>query len=203
MSTSKNATLISNGAVVNGSAARGMSYPQGSVVNQTFVPSGTLGAVVADAVIEERHIDEMEITRHPVEQGSTISDHAYKLPATLDLLYDWATASNQNVANDPAFLSTMYARLLALQASATLFTVVTGKRTYTNMMIRSLAETTDKDTENILALHMSLQEILMAVTSSLTVSAMSQQALPSKTSPIIPTGTVGLQPGTNYNASGQ
>jgi hypothetical protein len=34
----------------------------------------------ADVTIEEQHSDELNITEHPVETGSPISDHAYMTP---------------------------------------------------------------------------------------------------------------------------
>jgi hypothetical protein len=38
---------------------------------------------IPDATIEEVHNDELEITDHPVEKGTTISDHAFKRPSEL------------------------------------------------------------------------------------------------------------------------
>lgn len=178
---------------------RGLSYPEGSVVNGSFVASGQVGIITADAVIAERHYDESEITQHPVEQGSVISDHVFVKPAILELSYAWSPASNFNTSQDPSFLKTLYGQLLQLKSNATLFRVVTGKRIYENMVIRGLSVVTDKDTENVLDLNIELVEILMAVTSTSTISAMSQQALPQKTAPVIPQGQQNLQPSTNFN----
>lgn len=180
-------------------ARRGMSFPQGGVVNGSFVASGKTQVISADAVITERHLDESVITEHPVEQGSVISDHIFGLPAKLDLTYVWSPASDANNTQDPQFMSSLYSTLLQLKANATLFRVVTGKRVYENMAIRSIAETTDKDTENILSLSLELQEILMATTSRASIAAMSQQSLPQKTAPVTPQGQVSLQSGSNFN----
>jgi hypothetical protein len=182
---------------------RGMSYPEGSVVNGAFVASGQVGIITADAVLTERHHDESEITEHPVEQGSVISDHIFNRPAHLDLTYAWAPGSQYNTSQDPGFLNTLYGQMLQLKANATLFRVVTGKRTYENMAIKSLGVVTDKETENVLDLTIELVEILMALTSSSTISAMSQQSLPQKTAPTVPQGQVNLQPGTNFNGGAE
>lgn len=182
---------------------RGMSYPQGSVVNGSFLANGQVGVITADAVLTERHHDESEITDHPVEQGSVISDHIFKRPARLELVYAWSPASEFNTSQDTGFLNSLYSKMLQLQANATLFRVVTGKRTYENMAIHSLSVVTDKMTENVLDLTVELKEILMAVTSTATISAMSQQSLPQKTAPTVPQGQVGLSPGTNYNGGAQ
>lgn len=58
--------------------------------------------IIANAVTEEVHHDEMDITEHPVEQGSAIADHAFKRPAELVLKMAWSnspqTASMLNAA---------------------------------------------------------------------------------------------------------
>lgn len=64
-----------------------------------LLPDGKtyLQDITAQAVIEERHTDEMEITEHPVEIGASISDHAYKLPSEVIIRMAWSNSpSNQN-----------------------------------------------------------------------------------------------------------
>jgi len=48
--------------------------------------------IIAQAVIEEKHHDELEITDHPVQQGAMIADHAYKRPAELTLSLGWSNS---------------------------------------------------------------------------------------------------------------
>lgn len=48
--------------------------------------------IIAQAVIEEKHHDELEITEHPVEQGAMITDHAFKRPAELTLRLGWSNS---------------------------------------------------------------------------------------------------------------
>ncbi len=38
-----------------------------------------------DVVVEEVHRDALAITQHPVEQGASITDHAYRLPAVVEV----------------------------------------------------------------------------------------------------------------------
>lgn len=45
---------------------------------------------LAQATIEEVHHDKLDITEHPVEQGATISDHAYKRPAEVVIFMAWS-----------------------------------------------------------------------------------------------------------------
>jgi hypothetical protein len=60
-------------------------------------PDGTsLDDIIAQAVIEERHSDELEITSHPVEQGASIADHAFKHPAEVILTMGWSNSPSQS-----------------------------------------------------------------------------------------------------------
>lgn len=43
-------------------------------------------------VIEENHRDEIVITDHPVESGSRVSDHFYKLPAEVTIRCAWSNS---------------------------------------------------------------------------------------------------------------
>jgi hypothetical protein len=45
----------------------------------------SIGELVVDAIIRENHQFSAQITEHPVEDGSSIGDHVYNLPITLDL----------------------------------------------------------------------------------------------------------------------
>jgi hypothetical protein len=56
--------------------------------------SGSL--LIPDATIEEVHTDDMEITDHPVEQGTAISDHAFKRPAELIITAGWSDSPNNS-----------------------------------------------------------------------------------------------------------
>lgn len=56
--------------------------------------AGTL--LIPDATIEEVHTDDLEITDHPVEQGATISDHAFKRPAEVVITAGWSDSPNNS-----------------------------------------------------------------------------------------------------------
>ena len=55
-------------------------------------------AIVAQAVLEEVHQDELEVTEHPVEQGTVIADHAFVRPAELILTYGFSNSPNRTSA---------------------------------------------------------------------------------------------------------
>lgn len=62
-----------------------------------FYPSATVPLNAPDGIlpqvtIEEVHHDELEITDHPVERGSVISDHAFKRPAEVIIRCAWSNS---------------------------------------------------------------------------------------------------------------
>lgn len=169
----------------------------------TLVPQRALKNIIADAVLEERHEDETEITSHPVEVGATVSDHAYDRPAELTLTYVWSMSSDQNSDGEGiTFLNSLYTQILQLKVEHIPFRIVTGKRTYNNMLISGLMENTDKTTENVLLVRIHCREILMASTQVVRVSSANaaNHAQPEKTSSVVNQGPVNLLPGTNFNS---
>lgn len=125
--------------------------------------------------IQESTTDAMEITQHPVQSGSSISDHAFKKPTTLSIQIQFDTSSNIPLIGGLGLvgglfgksLSEIYQDLLDLQNPTggttvlTPFDVVTLKRTYKTMLISTLGCTTDKRTENVLAINVTFQEAII------------------------------------------
>jgi hypothetical protein len=138
-----------------------------------ILPKRSIGAIYASVTVEETAIDELEITQHPVQEGAAITDHAYKQPVRLSLkvLFD------DNA--DP--LAVVYQNLLDLQQSRELIDVVTGKKAYSNMLIRSVSQTTSAQTEHVLSVTVELQEIIIAKVSYVNIPARAKQSQPSKT----------------------
>jgi hypothetical protein len=164
-------------------------------------PSGT---IVGDSVIEERYDDESIITENPVETGSVSNDHAYDLPQELDVTYVWSAASPQG-NGQLSFLNGMYTQFLALKTGKVLLTVSTGRRLYQNMLIKAISTISDRDTENILNLRLSLRQLILVSTQVLTSgqanqTQASQQIIPAKTMPVLNGGTQSLAPGSSFNA---
>lgn len=154
----------------------------------TIVPRRSIGPFNATLTIEEVASDDLEITQHPVQQGAAITDHAYLKPATVAV---------KVVFNDEdASLAETYAKLLQLQGSREPIDVVTGKRAYKNMLIKSLGQTNDLMTENVLSISMQLQEILLTSVEVVTVPERSKQANPGKTGATEKAGQKKAQPVT-------
>jgi len=153
-----------------------------------------------DITVEELHYDESIITENPVEQGSVISDHAFNQPSRLELTYGWAGGSPQNTTQDPSFLTSLYAQFLALKQGFVPCKVYTGKRIYQNMVIKSLAVRTDKETENVLSIKISFQEILFATTQLVAIAQPAAQSIPQQTGGTVNQGTVNLNGAPNFDA---
>lgn len=161
--------------------------PAAEAVQATFLPQRSIGPFTATVTIEEVGTDDLEITQHPVQQGAAITDHAYLKPASLSLRVGWSPLSGSTLAE-------IYADLLALQAKREPLNVVTGKRQYQNMLIKSLVQTTDKTTEHVLSISAQLQQILLVPVTVTTVPPRAHQANPGKTGATQNAGTKKLQP---------
>jgi hypothetical protein len=139
----------------------------------SFLPQRAIGPFRATVTVEEVATDTLEITQHPVQQGASITDHAYNLPATVSVQVLFSA--------DTTPLSETYTKLRQLQSSRVPFTLVTGKRTYRNMLIKSLGQTNDAMTENILSIRMDLQEVFITALQVVTVPERSKQSAPGTT----------------------
>jgi len=162
----------------------------------TFAPKRAIGPIVADATLQEQHEDILTITEHPVEQGAAITDHAFKQPARLRVTCGFSNSSFQ-AGYSSSYVNDMYSRFLQLQASRTLLDVYTARRQYTNMLIESLGLSTDIDTENSMIISVSLKQLILVQTETVTVPPNSVQKAPQATGSTTNTGTLQPQPVVN------
>lgn len=145
--------------------------------NVTLPPGQTIYAF--DVELEIEHDQRLRRTEHPVQTGSSISDHAFLEPATLtvdvgmsdgmDAYFSpntWQGSTSKSVS--------AYQTLLALQFSRIPLMVTTRLRTYQNMLIvNPLAKDTYK-TAHGLRMRVEFGQVFMANVSQPTVSARSQ-----------------------------
>lgn len=157
-----------------------------NVSQATFFPRRSIGPFTASITIEEVASDELEITQHPVQQGASITDHAFVKPATLSVKVMWN--------DDDAPLAETYQKLLTLQASREPFDIITGKRIYTNMLFKSLGLTTDAMTENVLSINADFVEIFITALEVVSVPPRAKQKNPGKTGATQNAGTKSAQP---------
>ncbi|EPF1298783.1 phage baseplate protein [Klebsiella michiganensis] len=138
-----------------------------------------IGLIVPSVVISEKHSDTLEITEHPVEVGAAISDHAYRRPSEVVMEVGFAGGGSLlDLLDTTSFgLSAglspreVYQNLLDLQNSRVPFDVVTGKRLYSNMLIRAMEVTTERSTENVLSAVLTLREVIITSTTTSQVAA--------------------------------
>ena len=86
-------------------------------------------------------------------------------------------------------LNIVYQTLIQLQESAVPLVISTGKRLYTNMLIKSLGCSTDLQTENVLMIDLTFKKINLVQTSETEV-LVENQANPAETSGVSDGGTV-------------
>lgn len=115
----------------------------------------SIGGITADITIEEQERDELTITEHPVEQGAPIADHAYKRPSEVTIRAAWSATKH----NLDSVIGT-YNTLLSWQAALNPFQLFTGKRVYNDMLISSIAVTTDQSTEYVLMATITCRQII-------------------------------------------
>jgi hypothetical protein len=90
----------------------------------------------------------------------------------------------------------IYEKLRTLQSSGEPFDVVTGKRAYTNMLIASLGVTTDRATESVLSVALSLRAIVIVKTETTVVPARAKQRRAAKTGATDKAGAKSAEPVT-------
>ena len=143
-------------------------------------PARTIDTIQVNVVINENTTDTLTVTKQPVQQGAAITDHAYSEPTVFSHTVYFS-------ANLTLSLSKLYQQLLQLQQSRTPFTIVTPKRTYTSMLMTTLSQTTDKNTENTLSITASYQQIIIVSIEKQTVPRAAQKN-PGKTGATVPSG---------------
>lgn len=136
----------------------------------------SIGTIIPNVVVEENHHDELLITDHPVEFGAIISDHAFKKPVSVQMRCGWSNSSAQT----EGYVQQVYQALIALQDERQPFDVYTGKRVYHNMLLQSLAVTTDQESEWALMVVADLREIIITNTQA-TAAPNAAQAAPQRT----------------------
>lgn len=142
-------------------------YSSASGIGATLPTGPTM--YVFDAVIRASHEQRITKTKHPVQTGASISDHAYIEPASLILDVGMSDAMDSffipsTWTGAPSKSVSTYQTLLALQFSRIPLSVTTKLRTYTNMLITNpLAEETVKTVAG-LRVRVEFEQIFMAQT---------------------------------------
>lgn len=129
-----------------------------------------------DCFITESATATAEVTKNPVEKGADITDHIIINPMTFQieglvsnissgLKETIESLSSANPLTSKA--KTAWEDLLELHASREKFTLVQGLMSYPDVVLVQLDTTRDKDTVNALRFNASLQQLIIAGTSTL------------------------------------
>ncbi len=204
--------------MATGFAIAALQYGYSTTIPKPVRKFGDFGGYIT---MEEMHSDEVEITDHPIEQGASITDHAYKRPAELTIKISWSNSPNNSgllggirgLVNTGAILVSnilgsnvnqvreIYQKLLKAQSDREPMEVFTGKRTYTDMLIKSLTVTTDARAEQALMVTVSFKQIIRVTTSTLSIEQVpaDNQRDPGATQAPSNTGTKSVKPTTNVD----
>lgn len=87
-----------------------------------------------------------------------------------------------------------YAQLLQMQQNRELLDITTGKRQYSNMLIRVIEVTTDKTTENVLSAVLTLREVNITTTQTIQVADKTDMSQGADTSAMQNAGTKSTTP---------
>ncbi len=171
----------------------------------TISPYRAIGAIIANGTFEEVHTDTLEITDQPIDQGASVSDHAFKRPAevTVKLGFTNSAPSSGGVGGPSGFatqstlsgasvlqIQDVYQQLLEIQQAREFVDVYTGKRVYTDMLIKQMVVKTDVRTENMLDITLDLKQVFRVATRLIQSSApIEDQEYPEITNPEIDYGT--------------
>jgi hypothetical protein len=146
--------------------------------------TGKKESIVFDAVFEESHEANLEVTDNPVETGVTVSDHAFMKPLVVTISGGVSDTPLRRVSNDryspmkeseaelirqmlpDAFLYDSRSKrafqvIQELQASAQPFDLQTGLRFYRNMVCTSIRASQDKDTASVLIFEAVFREVII------------------------------------------
>lgn len=173
-----------------------------------FMDGRSIGGIIPDVIIEEVHTDTLTITDHPVELGAAITDHAFKNPSEIVMVVAWSNSKALDQAVVPGTMfqgqiqdaNELYRQLLRLQEEREPFDVVTGKRTYSDMLIKQLSVTTDANSENCVIVTVVMRQIIIVQTYSVKIPPAKQQSQPQTTAGVQDAGT--KQPVKAQNQSG-
>jgi hypothetical protein len=128
-----------------------------------------------DAVLRAEHRQELRHTEHPIQSGSSITDHAYLMPArvTLEVGFSDCMArykAGQYTSNSSKSISA-YQTLLALQGSRVPLSLSTRLASYDNMVIESIGAVESYATKFSGRFSVVFTQIIVASLATQTVSA--------------------------------
>lgn len=135
--------------------------------------SGVSKVLIFDAVLRESHSKRAQITSNPVETGVSMTDHAFMEPDELTLEVAVSDTPINGEDGDATLFAggvkrtvSAYAELEAWMQAFIPFTVVTGLKTYQNLMVASIQAEQNKDSAGGLKATVQLRQVIFASTAT-------------------------------------
>lgn len=133
----------------------------------------SMGGLVFDAVFEETHEADLEVTDNPVETGVVVSDHAFMKPLRVKISAGvsdtpLAVVTDDPFASDAGRSRRAFELLTELQKRAEPFDLQTGLKLYENMVCTSIRTSQDKDSSGALLFTAELREVIIVYTQVVT-----------------------------------
>lgn len=125
-------------------------------VTQTMIDSPSFGRFVFDAVFSTEHNLSITATQHPVQTGSSVSDHAFTNPTEVSIEVGMSDAM-QGVGADHSVNA--FQQLKAIMMRKEPLTVITRLDTYKNMLITSISAPDNYETMHGLKAQVYFQQI--------------------------------------------
>lgn len=138
----------------------------------------SIGGIQLDATLSESHDSPVKISKNPVELGANITDHAIIEPKVLTIVAEvsdtplglaafgqivdlvtglFGSSTSENLTRSNA----AYNAMIQLQEALEPIEVQTKLKLYKDMLIANISTLQDKDTSNIVAMVIRLEEILI------------------------------------------
>lgn len=133
----------------------------------------SIGGLSFDAVLKVDHSSKITLTKHPVEGGADITDHAYMEPCELSLEIGMSDAESGRRGGGGSRSVSAFQSLMKMQSRLKPVKVVTRLKTYSNMMISAIMSPDDFTTAHGLRATVLLEEIMTARTKTVKVATRS------------------------------
>ncbi len=149
-------------------------------VVKTYIDT-SLGKFIFDAYLNINHESSLAITEHPIQDGASISDHAYMEPQQVtfeigmsDVMNDISGFDKFNADNSRSVSA--YKMLRRLQEERIPINIVTRLWTYNNMLIETISVPDDKNTAYGLKATITLKEIFVVNVTTVKISERPQKS---------------------------
>lgn len=159
---------------------QGYRPPEWNKPQLNYIVDNKGNAYFFDAILRVEHNTSLRITTHPLQNGASISDHAYQLPARVTMEIGMSDAMQSYISGfwggteDLPKSVNAYQTLKALQKLRVPLTVTTRLDVYSNMLIQNMTSPDDHRTLHGLRAFCTFEQILVATVNTKTISTNAQ-----------------------------